>query len=85
MHGADHAVQLHLRLNVQRRQRHRQHPALRAEQPANPVQRLHGVVHQFPERHDQQVADRVATQLALAPESVLDDPVPSSSPLVVPA
>ena len=85
MHGPDRAVQLHLGLNVQRRQRHRQHPALRAEQPANPVQRLHGVVHQLPKRHDQQVADRVAVQLALAPEPVLHDPFPGLPPLVVPA
>jgi len=58
---------------------------MRAEQPPDPLQRLDGVVHQFPERHDQQVADRVAMQLALAPEPVLDHPFPGLPPLVVPA
>ena len=51
---------------------HRQHPALRAEQPADPVEPLDVVAEQLPERDDQQVADGVAVHLALAAEAVLE-------------
>ena len=50
--------------DVQRHGGHRQHPALRAEQPADPVEARDRVAEQLPQRDDQQVADRVAVQVA---------------------
>ena len=75
----------HLGADVQRRQRHRQHPAACAEQPADPVEALDRVAEQLPQPHDQQVADRVPAQLAVAVEAVLHHPRPGAAPLVVPA
>ena len=76
---------LNLGHQVQRDRRHRQHPAVRAEQPGHPVQALDRVAEQLPERHDQDVADRVAAQLRLAGEPVLDHPAPGGAPGVVAA
>ena len=75
----------HLGGDVQRRDRHRQHPALGAEQPADPVEAVDVVAEQLPQRDDQQVADRVAVHLALAGEPVLEHPRPGLAPLVVAA
>ena len=75
----------HPRGDVHRRGRHRQHPAVGAEQPAHPVERADVVAHQLPQRDDQQVADDVALHLAVAGEAVLDDLGPGAAPLVVAA
>jgi hypothetical protein len=63
---------------------------VRAEQPSHPVEPSHGRVgglraEQLPQRHDQQVADGVLVQLAVAAEAVLDDVAPGLTPLVVAA
>ena len=78
--GAD-----HFRHDVQRHRGHRQHPAAGAEQPAHPVQARDRVAEQVPQRHDEQVADGVAGQLAVAAEPVLHHLAPGGAPLVVPA
>ena len=75
----------HLGGDVERRQRHRQHPAAGAEQPADPVEGRDVVAELLPETDDQQVADDVAAHLAGAVEAVLQDARPGLAPLVVAA
>ena len=76
---------LHLGHEVEGDRRHGQHPAVRAEQPAHPVQSLHRVAEQLPQRHDQHVAHRVPAELGLPGEAVLDDPAPGGAPGIVAA
>lgn len=73
------------RLEFQRHGGHGQHPAVRAEQPADQVQGLDVVAELFPQGDDQQVADRVFVQVALGLETVLDDAGPGLAPVVVAA
>ena len=74
-----------LRRDVERRQRHREHPPAGAEQASHPVEAVHVVVQQVPERDDEQVAHRVAVHLALGVEPVLEDLRPGLAPPVVAA
>ena len=83
--GAGRVVPPDQGLELQRDRRHRQHPALRAEQLADQVEGLDGVAELFPQGDDQQVADRVPVQVALGLETVLDDPGPGLAPVVVTA
>ena len=71
--------------DVERREGHRQHPAARAEEPADPVQGRDVVAEQLPETHDQEVAGDVTAHLAGAGEAVLEDLGPGLAPLVVTA
>ena len=59
---------------------HRQHPALGAEQPADPVEAVDRVAEQLPQRHDQQVADRVPVQRAVGRGTGAAAPAPRSGP-----
>ena len=52
-------------LQLQRHGGHGQHPAVRAEQLADQVQRLDMVAELLPQGDDQQIADRVPVQIAL--------------------
>ena len=47
---------------VQRHRRHRQHPALGPEQPADEVEPADGVAEQLPEGDDEQVAEGVPAE-----------------------
>ncbi len=76
---------LDLGLEFQGHRRHGQHPAVRAEQLADQVERLDVVAELLPQRDDQQIADRVVVQLALALEAVLDHLGPGLAPVVVAA
>ena len=76
---------LHDGLDVERFDGHRQHPALHPEQAGHPVEPGDRVLEQLPERDDEQVADRVLVQGALAAEPVLHDLAPRAAPLVVAA
>jgi hypothetical protein len=58
---------------------------VRAEQPPDVLQRRHRIAELLPQGHDQQVADRVAVQIAVALETVLDHLGPGPPPLVVAA
>ena len=78
--GAD-----HFRHDVQRHRGHGQHPAAGAEQPAHPFQARDRVAEQVPQRHDEQVADGVPGQLAVAAEPVLHHLAPGRAPFVVTA
>ena len=78
--GAD-----HLGHDVQRHRGHGEHPAAGAEQPAHPFQARDRVTEQVPQRHDEQVADGVAGQLAVAAEPMLHHLAPGGAPLVVTA
>ncbi len=71
--------------DVQRHRGHGQHPALGAQQAAHPFQALHGVAEQVPQGHDEQVAQGVPGQPAVAAEPVLHDPAPGDAPVVVAA
>ena len=71
--------------DVHGRERHRQHPAGRAEEAGHPVERLDVVAEELPQADDEQVADHVAAHLALAGEAVLHDPLPGAAPVVVAA
>ena len=71
--------------DLQRGQRHRQHPSAGAEQPADPVERLDVVAQELPEADDQEVAGDVAAHLAGAGEAVLEHLRPGLAPLVVAA
>jgi hypothetical protein len=75
----------HPGLDVERNLRHRQHSSLGAEQPRDPVESLERAAKQLPQRDDEEVAHRVAVQLAVALESVLQDACPCTAPLVVAA
>ena len=85
--GSAGSAPAHQRLDLQRHRRHRQDPAARAEQPADPVQGADRVAEPLPQRGDEQVADRVAVQAALgrAAEAVLQHVGPGAAPLVVAA
>lgn len=83
--GAVRIVAAYERLELQRHRGHRQHSAVRAEQLADQVERLHMVAELLPQGDDQQIADRVLVQLALGLEAVLDDTGPGLPPVVVPA
>ncbi len=58
---------------------------MRPEQLADQVQGAHMVAELLPEGDDQQIADGVLVQLALAGEAVLDHPRPGLAPVVVAA
>ena len=75
----------HLRGDVHGDQGHRQHPAGRAEQPADVVESVDVVAEQLPEADDEQVADHVVAHLAVAGEAVLQHPRPGDAPLVAAA
>ena len=75
----------YFRGEIERHRRHRQHPAVRAEQPANPVEALDGIAEQFPERHDQDIADRVPAKIRVPGEPVLDNLAPGGAPVVIAA
>lgn len=74
-----------LGLELQGHRRHGQHPAVRAEQLADQVECLDMIAELLPQGDDQQIADRVVMQLALALEAVLDHPGPGLAPVVVAA
>ena len=66
--------------DVERGERHRQHPARRAEQPADPVEGGDRVAELLPEPDDQQVADDVAVHLAVRRRSGAGAPAPRCRP-----
>ena len=72
-----------LGFDVERDDRHRQHPALRAQQPADQVEGRHRVAEQLVDRDDQQVSDGVPVELATALESVLYHLSPGAAPVIV--
>ena len=85
-HGAGGAVETaDVGGDVERGERHRQHPSRRTEQLAHPVQGGDRVPELLPEPDDQQVADHVPAHLALAGEPVLQHPGPGVAPLVLAA
>jgi len=77
------ALRHDLGLDLERDRRHRQHAAPRPEQPAHPVQTLHRVFEQLPQRHDQQVADGVVVHRPAGREPVLEDVAPQAPPVRV--
>ena len=70
---------------VERHRGHRQHPALGLEQPADEVEPGDGVVVQLPEGDDEQVAERVPAERAVAGEAVLQHVAPGLAPLALAA
>ena len=55
------------------------------EQSGHPVESVDGLAEQLPEGDDEQVADRVVVQFAVAVEAMLQDVGPGPAPLVVAA
>ncbi len=83
--GMRRVVAQHLRDDRERHLAAGQHPAVRLQQRRHPVEPGHGVAGLLPQGGDQQVADRVAGQLPLPAEPVLDDLLPGAAPGVVAA
>ena len=72
-------------LDGERHGGHRQHPALRLEQPGDEVEAGDGVVVQLPEGDDEEVAERVPAQRAVTGEAVLEHVPPGLAPLALAA
>ena len=72
-------------LDGERDRGHRQHPALRLEQAGDEVEPGDGVVVQLPERDDEEVAEGVPAERAVAGEAVLEHVAPRLAPLALAA
>ena len=68
-------------LDGERDRGHRQHPALRLEQAGDEVEPGDGVLVELPERDDEEVAEGVPSERALAGEAVLEHVAPRVAPL----
>ena len=72
-----------VRLDDQGRGAHGDHPSVDRQEPPDPVQALDLIAEKLPQREDEQVAQGVVIELALAGETVLEHIAPGQPPLGV--
>ncbi len=74
-----------LRFDVERDHRHRQHAAVRPQQPPDQIEGRNFVTEQLVDGNDQQIAEGVIVQVTRAFETMLHDLGPGAAPRVVTA
>ncbi|SII80823.1 Uncharacterised protein [Mycobacteroides abscessus subsp. abscessus] len=77
------AGELDVGLDRQRHRRHRQHPAVGAQELGHPVESGDVVAVDLPQGGDEEVADGMAVEFAVGIEAVLDDVAPGPPPVAV--